>query len=166
MAKFGPTEILLALLATLLLVIVSGMALAWAWVIRRLVTGQEILPPHPIVSRPETPWGAWTVLLAVIVYVLVYLAVAQGYAWATGRAPAKRPPVPPKAATPDQQDVEKAKTAFAADPAGPERQPQAAPGKASSLVPRRPQHPFPISRKGERPRPVPTRRDLAKKSLQ
>jgi membrane protease YdiL (CAAX protease family) len=113
MINIGPTEILLGLLSSLLVAMVAGMFLAWGWVIRRLLTGRPIFPEYPMVSRAETPWGAWTVLLVIFVYLVVNLAMAQGYALATGRVPGKRLPAPPEAAVapnpPQQQGHEVAK---------------------------------------------------------
>jgi len=94
MAKIGPTEILIALLSMLILAVVAAMFTAWGWLIWRLLTGQPILPERPMVSRRETAWGVWTVLLLILVYLLVGFALANGYALATRRAaPRPTPPV-------------------------------------------------------------------------
>jgi membrane protease YdiL (CAAX protease family) len=93
MAAVGSPEMLLAVLLSLLVAMVAGMICVWAWVVRGLITGRPILPEAPLVERSDAPWGARTVLLTILLYLAVNLSIEQGYALATGRLPAKSPPV-------------------------------------------------------------------------
>jgi len=96
MVNIGPAEILFGLLLLLFLSLIAGMFLAWGWVLQRLFRGRPILPERPMVTRTEAPWGVWTVLLVVLVYLLVSSVIPLVYAVATGRTPAK-PAVAPEA---------------------------------------------------------------------
>jgi membrane protease YdiL (CAAX protease family) len=71
MNNFGPHEILLALLSLLVVAVVSGMLMAWAWLMARLVSRQPILPEKPLVDRPEPRWGIGTILAVILVYSLL-----------------------------------------------------------------------------------------------
>src|SRR5271157_3012750 len=91
MVKFGPVEILFALLSLLFLALIAGMFLAWGWVLQQLFLRRPILPERPMVIRGDAPWGAGTVLLVVLVYLLVSFAIPLAYTVATGRKPLKPP---------------------------------------------------------------------------
>jgi membrane protease YdiL (CAAX protease family) len=85
MNGFSLDVILYTLLRALLLSMVLGMVLAWAWALGRFWRGLRILPNRPIVPLRRVPWGAPTVFLVVVLYGLVHIEVSAAYAAATGR---------------------------------------------------------------------------------
>ena len=85
MRPIGSNEILQVLLSLFLLYVVSAMFVAEAWVIYRLAIGGGLLPDSPLVSRRPAPWGIWTVLLTLVLYVVVHDGCVEAYGRITGR---------------------------------------------------------------------------------
>src|SRR3954447_14818331 len=85
MNGFSADSILYTLLKALLLSMLLGMVLAWAWALGRFWRGQPILPERPIVPMRRVPWGAVTVFWVVVLYGFVNVEVSRAYASATGR---------------------------------------------------------------------------------
>jgi membrane protease YdiL (CAAX protease family) len=120
MVNFGPKEILLSLLSTVLLTAFAGMFAAWGWLLNRLAHKQPVFPARPLAAGRETswapewdppgdslperkhptgalarpPWGGWSIVLLMLVYVVVNVAVAETYAVATDRVARVRNPKP------------------------------------------------------------------------
>jgi membrane protease YdiL (CAAX protease family) len=92
MNGFSADVILYTLLRALLLSMLLGMVLVWAWALGRFWRGQPILPERPIVPMRRAPWGAVTVFWVVVLYGFVHVEVGRAYAAATGRhaAPVKQ----------------------------------------------------------------------------
>jgi len=99
MRPIGSIEILQVLLSLFLLYVVSAMFVAEAWVIYRLAIGARVLPVSPLVTRRPAPWGIWTVLLTLVLYVVVHDGCVEAYGRITGRR-LFRPPAPARAAAP------------------------------------------------------------------
>jgi hypothetical protein len=104
MITVAPNQIALGLLGLVLLAILASMFMAWGWLVVRLFNRQPVFPEQPLVPPTDTPWGWRTVILAVLVYVLVGVLVAEGYALLSGRVhgrggakPAAKAPAPPGA---------------------------------------------------------------------
>jgi membrane protease YdiL (CAAX protease family) len=94
MPTIGPAQILLVLLTFFLVAVLASMFMAWGWLIWRLLTRQPILPDQPMVTRRESTWGFWSVLLIVVLYLVVGFTLSHGYALATGRGPGHQTPPP------------------------------------------------------------------------
>ncbi len=99
MRPIGSNEILQVLLSLFLLYVVSAMFVAEAWVIYRLAIRARLLPDSPLVTRRPAPWGIWTVLLTLVLYVVVHDGCVEAYGRITGRQ-LFRPPAPARAAAP------------------------------------------------------------------
>ena len=120
MVNFGPNEILLSLLSTVLLAAFAGMFAAWGWLLNRLAHKQPVFAARPLAAGRETsweserdepgdslresrhpvgaparpPWGGWSIVLVMLVYVIVNVVVAETYAVATDRVARVRNPKP------------------------------------------------------------------------
>jgi membrane protease YdiL (CAAX protease family) len=132
MVNFGPHELLLGLLSVVVLTVFAGMFASWGWLLTRLARGEPVFPadwlagkserpaagdwddpgdlvagdqgPNAVESRP--PWGGWSILTVIVVYVGINMVVARSYAIASGRmararqaTPAAAKGNPPKAAS-------------------------------------------------------------------
>jgi membrane protease YdiL (CAAX protease family) len=98
MNDFSADLILYSLLGALLLSMVLGMILAWAWALGRIWQGRPMLPERPIVSVRPAQWGALTVFSVVVLYGIVNVEVSLAYATVTGRhAPTVKQAEPGKA---------------------------------------------------------------------
>ena len=80
--------------------LVAAMFAAEGWVIFRLAKGRRVLPASPLVERRPVPWGLWTVLSILALYLAVNIGAFVAYGKLTGRLPARpaRPPAVPAAA--------------------------------------------------------------------
>ncbi len=85
MNGFSADVILYTLVSALLLLMLLGMVLVWAWALARFWRGGPILPEAPIVPMRRVPWGALTVFWVVVLYGFVHVEVSRAYAAATGR---------------------------------------------------------------------------------
>jgi membrane protease YdiL (CAAX protease family) len=100
MPSIGSKEILLIFLLLFIVYLVAAMFAANGWVIFRLVKGRRVLPASPLVERRPVPWGLWTVLLILALYLAVNIGAFVAYGKLTGRLPARpaRPPAVPATA--------------------------------------------------------------------
>jgi membrane protease YdiL (CAAX protease family) len=90
MGQFTTNDILLGIFTWMVLTILFGSLMSWIWTIRRLLNGRSVLPETPLVERGRTPWGAGTILLVVVAFVVVNVGAFSGYTLATrGRPPGK-----------------------------------------------------------------------------
>ena len=71
MPSIGSKEILLMFLMLFIAYLVAAMFAAEGWVLYRLLTGRRVLPASPLVERRPVPWGLWTVLLTLVLYLAV-----------------------------------------------------------------------------------------------
>ena len=89
MQTIDPKAILLILVEVALVYLFAAMIAADGWVIYRRVTGRPVLPPSSLVTRRPVPWGAWTVLLAVLMFLVLTQVVFLGYLKLNGLLPSK-----------------------------------------------------------------------------
>ena len=61
-------ETLLSFVSLLLATLLSGMLVAWLWILTRLAKGQSLLPDSPFVRFRPAQWGIGTVLAVGILY--------------------------------------------------------------------------------------------------
>jgi membrane protease YdiL (CAAX protease family) len=96
-----------SMLSTLLLALVAAMLAMWVWALWRLWRGIPLLAEVVPIPRRETPWGAVTVFLVIVLYLAVNMSVTALYSAVTGRrshAAAGGPAAPletPKPALPE-----------------------------------------------------------------
>ena len=80
MQKFDSNLILLIFVELAVVYLLAAMLAADGWVIYRLFTGKPVLPRSPLVAPRPVPWGAWTVLLVLVIPYLLPQVVFLGYA--------------------------------------------------------------------------------------
>ncbi len=86
MVRISPEFFGFSILFTLLIAVLLGMLWAWAWAMGRMWKGLPVLvSEHSGPCRPA-PWGSFTVLLLVLLYLGVNIFVSRVYAAATGRS--------------------------------------------------------------------------------
>ncbi len=83
MGDFRPASLLLAFFLTVALFLYLATVVSWLWMSWRLLTGQPLLPPTPLVVRGQSPWRWQTIVAVLLVYVGVSLFVTASYAVVT-----------------------------------------------------------------------------------
>src|SRR5271166_4578956 len=85
MDHISPALFLFSILSTLLSAALFGMLWAWVWALGRIWKGLPIVAEGNAWPLKPAPWGSWTVLSLVLLYLGVNVFVARLYATATGR---------------------------------------------------------------------------------
>jgi membrane protease YdiL (CAAX protease family) len=99
-------SILFSALFAILLALVLGMLGVWAWALRRIWSGQPLLPSSAMNPPGEPAWGAFTVFAVIFVYFAVNIGVSRLYAAVTR----SHFPGAARQATEDRKEILQAKT--------------------------------------------------------
>ncbi len=105
MSQVISPQLLLGILIWMGLTIVFGALTSWIWAIRRLASGESILPEEPLLERRKLAWG-WGLLLVLVAFVLVNVGGFAAYSLAT-RGRHSQKPVEVKKALPNKTDTKK-----------------------------------------------------------
>jgi membrane protease YdiL (CAAX protease family) len=125
----------LAVLGLVVVFLFAAVIAADGWVLFRLLTGQPIFPPSPLVARRRVSWGVWTVLLLAGMGLLLPIAALVGYAKASGLLPSRSRSSPPAAKAQAPALAPDAKQSPQVRPAESEAKSVAAQAKPTSTLP-------------------------------
>jgi membrane protease YdiL (CAAX protease family) len=90
--------------------ILFGMILSWSWMLQQLWLDRPLLPAGSLVRRRETPFGAGTVVLTLLVCLLVGVIVGESYVLATRTLRGSKQAVTTQGKEPLQESDQSGKT--------------------------------------------------------